>query len=106
MRDSKYRHVFGKALPKESWYEGIQGAGINAPDSNLVACNAKYFALAWKGGGGPFVVHPYACTGKLERVVDKEIQSTCVFNAHSMPVQVRFSAPPLSWERVCSRDAS
>jgi hypothetical protein len=52
VRDSKYRHVFGKALAKESWYESIQGAGISAPDSNLVACNSKYFALAWKGGGG------------------------------------------------------
>ena len=52
VRASKYRHVFGKAQAKESWYEGIQGAGINAPDSNLVACNAKYFAIAWKGGGG------------------------------------------------------
>jgi len=54
VRASKYRHVFGKAQAKESWYEGIQGAGINAPDSNLVACNAKYFALAWKGGGGEY----------------------------------------------------
>ena len=52
VRDSKYRHVFGKALAKEGWYEAIQGAGISAPDSNLVACNAKYLALAWKGGGG------------------------------------------------------
>eukprot|EP00802_Teleaulax_amphioxeia_P011476 Tamp_11508.p1 GENE.Tamp_11508~~Tamp_11508.p1 ORF type:complete len:534 (+),score=136.96 Tamp_11508:23-1624(+) len=87
VRGSKYRHVFGKALAKESWYEGIQGAGINAPDSNIVACNAKYFALAWKGGGGPFVVQPYTCTGKLERVVDKEIQAVANFNGHSMPVQ-------------------
>lgn len=58
VRGSKYRHVFGKALAKESWYEGIQGAGINAPDSNIVACNAKYFALAWKGGGGTRAVAP------------------------------------------------
>ena len=87
VRGSKYRHVFGKALAKEGWYEGIQSAGISAPDSNLVACNAKYFALAWKGGGGPFVVHPLTRTGKLERVVDKEVISTSVFNGHSMPVQ-------------------
>jgi len=47
IRTSQFRHVFGKELPKESWYEGIQGAGVSAPDSNLVACNSKYFALAW-----------------------------------------------------------
>ena len=87
VRDSKFRHVFGKALNKEGWYEGIQSAGISAPDSNIVACNAKFFACAWKGGGGPFVVHPFACTGKLERVVNKEVTSTCVFNGHTMPVQ-------------------
>ena len=83
VRDSKYRHVFGKAAPKEGCYEGLNTAGVSAPDSNLVAANRHFFALSWKGGGGPFVVHPIACAGKLERVVDKEMHPPCVFNGHS-----------------------
>jgi hypothetical protein len=39
------------------------------------------------------VVQPYTCTGKLERVVDKEIQAVANFNGHSMPVQVLSSLP-------------
>jgi hypothetical protein len=35
VRDSKFRHVFGKALNKEGWYEGIQSAGISAPDRRV-----------------------------------------------------------------------
>ena len=83
VRDSKYRHVFGKAAPKEGCYEGLNTAGVSAPDSNLVAANRHFFALSWKGGGGPFIVHPIACAGKLERVVDKEMHPPCVFNGHS-----------------------
>jgi len=87
VRDSKYRHVFGKAANKEACYEGLQPASISAPDSNLVAANSKYFAVAWKGGGGPFVVYPLACTGKMETVVNKEVMPPAVINGHSMPVQ-------------------
>jgi hypothetical protein len=72
---------------QEACYEGLQPASISAPDSNLVAANSKYFAVAWKGGGGPFVVYPLACTGKMETVVNKEVMPPAVINGHSMPVQ-------------------
>lgn len=32
-------------------------------------------------------MHPLTCTGKLERMVNKEVTSTSVFNGNSMPVQ-------------------
>ncbi len=37
------------------------------------------------------MVHPYTSKGKLERVVNKEIQPISNFNGQSMPVQVRLS---------------
>eukprot|EP00961_Rhodomonas_salina_P290134 3920705-Rhodomonas_salina.2 len=31
----------------------------------LILCSSKYFAVPWRGGGGPFVVWPLSKPGKL-----------------------------------------
>jgi hypothetical protein len=67
VRASKFRHVFGKSVKKEEQYEDLN-PGSSAPDSNLCDANAKYFALPWRGGGGPFVIWPLAKTGRLPKV--------------------------------------
>lgn len=80
VRNSKFRHVHGSSGNKEVWYENLNCAPSATPDSNLVACNTKYLAVAWRGGGGPFVVHPMACTGKMS-------STPKMFQGHSGPVQ-------------------
>ena len=64
VRSSKFRHVFGKPVRKEDQYENIQ-CNASAPESNLLDANTKYFALPWRGGGGPFVVWPLDKQGRL-----------------------------------------
>ena len=68
VRSSKFRHVFGKTLRKEDHYENIQ-SNVSAQDSNLCDANAKYFAVPWRGGGGPFVVWPLNKPGRLPQNV-------------------------------------
>ncbi len=68
VRSSKFRHVFGKSVRKEEHYENVQ-SNASAPDSNLLDCSPKYFAVPWRGGGGPFVVWPLSKPGRLPQDV-------------------------------------
>eukprot|EP00286_Rhodomonas_abbreviata_P021268 CAMPEP_0181309598 /NCGR_PEP_ID=MMETSP1101-20121128/12098_1 /TAXON_ID=46948 /ORGANISM="Rhodomonas abbreviata, Strain Caron Lab Isolate" /LENGTH=410 /DNA_ID=CAMNT_0023416091 /DNA_START=185 /DNA_END=1413 /DNA_ORIENTATION=+ len=68
VRASKFRHVFGKSVKKEEHYENVQ-SNASAPDSNLVDASPRYFAVPWRGGGGPFVVWPLNKTGRLPQDV-------------------------------------
>lgn len=68
VRASKFRHVFGKAVKKEEQYEDLM-PGSSAPDSNACECNAKYFGLPWRGGGGPFIIWPLDKQGRLPKVL-------------------------------------
>eukprot|EP01090_Pellita_catalonica_P009066 TRINITY_DN2012_c0_g1_i1.p1 TRINITY_DN2012_c0_g1~~TRINITY_DN2012_c0_g1_i1.p1 ORF type:complete len:474 (+),score=95.41 TRINITY_DN2012_c0_g1_i1:56-1423(+) len=66
VRQSKYRHVFGKAEKSENQYTDLR-LSQNAWDSNFVTSNTKFFAFCWQaGGGGALAVVPWSKTGKLE----------------------------------------
>ena len=78
VRASKFRHAFGKAAKKEEQYENVQSTA-SAPDSNLMDANTKYFALPWRGGGGPFVVWPLSKNGRLPKDMN-------MFIGHGGPV--------------------
>ena len=69
VRSSKFRHVFGKTVRKEDQYENLM-PGTAGPDSNLCDVNKKYFALPWRGGGGPFVVWSLNKPGRLPQVCE------------------------------------
>lgn len=65
VRQSKYRHVFGKARKREGCYDNIN-LSRNAWDSNYICANHKYFAVCWEAaGGGSFAVVPFTEKGKL-----------------------------------------
>ncbi|XP_004208361.2 coronin-6 isoform X1 [Hydra vulgaris] len=66
VRNSKYRHVFGKAGKKEECYEGFNPTN-SASDGNFIAANEKFIACCITvGGGGAFIVIPIEKTGRLE----------------------------------------
>jgi len=51
VRQSKYRHVFAPQPKRDTTYEGIK-LTKNAWDSNYVAANPSFIAVAWQVGGG------------------------------------------------------
>ena len=58
VRNSKYRHVFGKAGKKEECYEAFNPTN-SASDGNFIAANEKFIACCIAvGGGGAFIVIP------------------------------------------------
>ena len=66
VRQSKYRHVFGKAFKREKCYDNIK-LSRNAWDSNYICANLKFFAVCVEAaGGGSFVVVPFELKGKLK----------------------------------------
>lgn len=66
VRQSKYRHVFGKAFKKEKCYDNIK-LSRNAWDTNYITCSLKFFAVCVEAaGGGSFVVVPWEAKGKLK----------------------------------------
>lgn len=58
VRASKFRHIFGKDLRKEHWYEGFRVTNC-AFEGYFIAANSKFVAFCVEvGGGGAFMVHP------------------------------------------------
>ena len=59
VRQSKFRHVFGQAGKKETWYDGKRITKSNWEGSTYCAVNPKYLAIIVESaGGGAFVVLP------------------------------------------------
>lgn len=66
VRNSKFRHVFGQALRKESCYDNIR-ITKNSWDSNFCAVNPKFLAIVTEAaGGGAFLVIPLKQSGKVD----------------------------------------
>ncbi|EWC47000.1 coronin-like protein crn1 [Drechslerella stenobrocha 248] len=64
VRQSKYRHVFGRSTRKEQCYDNLH-ISKNAWDSNIVKANPKYLSVNWEAsGGGAFAVIPLNERGK------------------------------------------
>lgn len=58
IRQSKYRHVFGKPLKRDQCYDNIRVSKISW-DSTLCSVNPKYIAIITEAaGGGAFLVLP------------------------------------------------
>ncbi|XP_063397039.1 coronin-1B-like isoform X1 [Mytilus trossulus] len=67
IRQSKYRHVFGKPLKRDQCYDNIRVSKISW-DSTLCSVNPKYIAIITEAaGGGAFLVLPLSKTGRIER---------------------------------------
>ena len=58
MRQSKYRHVFGKELKRDQCYDNIRITKISW-DATYCSVNTKYLAIITEAaGGGAFLVVP------------------------------------------------
>ena len=67
MRQSKYRHVFGKELKRDQCYDNIRITKISW-DATYCSVNPKYLAIITEAaGGGAFLVVPISKTGRVER---------------------------------------
>ncbi|XP_019717652.1 coronin-2A isoform X1 [Hippocampus comes] len=65
-RSSKFRHVFGKAAPKESCYDGVP-ITLSVQDNNFCAVNPRFLAVITEcAGGGAFLVLSVHHTGKVD----------------------------------------
>ncbi|XP_078600315.1 coronin-6-like [Branchiostoma floridae x Branchiostoma japonicum] len=65
VRQSKFRHVFGAAMKKDSHYEGIP-VTRNSFDSTFCAVNPKFLAIVTEAaGGGSFLVLPIEKVGRV-----------------------------------------
>jgi coronin-1B/1C/6 len=68
VRTSKYRHVFAAPPRKETVWDGVK-LTKNAWDSNFVAVNPSYVAVAWQvGGGGAVGIIDSSTVTKLDKV--------------------------------------
>jgi len=66
VRQSKYRHVFGKPQKKDEGYDGIK-ISRNAWDSTMSSVNTKFLAVVLEAqGGGAFMVIPLESTGRVD----------------------------------------
>jgi len=66
VRSSKFRHVFGTVAKKEDCYDDMR-VTRSAWDSNYAAASPLYFGVLYEaGGGGSFIVLPYAASGKVD----------------------------------------
>ncbi|ESO97311.1 hypothetical protein LOTGIDRAFT_114901 [Lottia gigantea] len=67
MRNSKFRHVFGKALRREQCYDNIR-ITRSSWDAAYCAVNPKFVAVVTEAaGGGAFLVLPLSKVGRIER---------------------------------------
>ncbi|EGD80680.1 coronin-2B [Salpingoeca rosetta] len=65
VRQSKFRHVFGKSAKREESYDGIR-ITRNAWDSPFCSVNSKFLAIVLEsGGGGAFTVLNLENTGRI-----------------------------------------
>eukprot|EP00055_Hartaetosiga_balthica_P006156 m.18977 g.18977 ORF g.18977 m.18977 type:complete len:464 (+) comp5046_c0_seq1:336-1727(+) len=66
VRQSKFRHVFGKAAKREDSYDGVR-VSKNAWDSPFCSVNARFIAIVLEsGGGGAFTVLNLENTGRVD----------------------------------------
>lgn len=69
IRQSKFKHIFGKALKRDECYECIP-ITRSAHDASFCAVNPKYLAIITEtSGGGGFAVIPIQQVCKLLKFV-------------------------------------
>jgi len=87
----KFRHMFGTESVKEFSIYNLQ-PDLSVIDSPIIACGETYFALPYKGGGGPVFISMIDSFGKVKAdstayVNDDTPSSNILVNAHKAPVQ-------------------
>lgn len=67
VRNSKYRHVFGKEFKKEERYDNVRLSKSTTTESTMCAVNTKFVAVILEArGGGSFIVFPQSQYGRVE----------------------------------------
>lgn len=75
----KYRHLYGKEPKKELTYFGLQ-PDLTALDSPIIAGNEHYWAIPYRGGGGPVYLSKHSTYGKV-------LPECLTLNGHKSTVQ-------------------
>eukprot|EP00753_Platysulcus_tardus_P018248 PLAT6794.3.p2 GENE.PLAT6794.3~~PLAT6794.3.p2 ORF type:complete len:479 (-),score=217.08 PLAT6794.3:145-1524(-) len=78
VRSSKFRHVYAEPFKADLHYTDLRLATATSL-GNYIAANGKYFAIPYRGGGGPVAVIPHSRVGK--QAIDLP-----VVNGHSSTV--------------------
>eukprot|EP00297_Palpitomonas_bilix_P007598 CAMPEP_0113875008 /NCGR_PEP_ID=MMETSP0780_2-20120614/4677_1 /TAXON_ID=652834 /ORGANISM="Palpitomonas bilix" /LENGTH=493 /DNA_ID=CAMNT_0000860897 /DNA_START=89 /DNA_END=1570 /DNA_ORIENTATION=+ /assembly_acc=CAM_ASM_000599 len=65
VRESKFRHIFGKPATKKDCYEDLRVETARSLESNLIAVSSSFIAVPYRGGGGPVLVLPHTQTGRV-----------------------------------------
>jgi len=90
VRQSKFRHVFGKEEKKDAGFDGVK-ISRNAWDSPFCSVNTKFISVVLEAqGGGAFMVIPLEKTGRVDLNYPKVTGHTsavldvqfCPFNDH------------------------
>ncbi|EDV21703.1 uncharacterized protein TRIADDRAFT_36434 [Trichoplax adhaerens] len=80
VRNSKFRHAYGKSAKKTDWYDNIRVTRSSA-DGHYCDANPKFLAVALDAsGGGAFVVLPIDQVGRVDTA------NQAVVNGHKGPV--------------------
>jgi WD40 repeat protein len=80
VRESKFRHLFGKPWKKDLCYTDVK-LQSSANQSNAIRVSDSYFAVPWQtAGGGSLVVVPLSLPGP------KIPHNYPILNAHKSPV--------------------
>lgn len=75
----KYRHIYGKEPKKELTYYNLQ-PDLTALDSPIIAGNEHYWAIPYRGGGGPVYLSTHSNFGKV-------LPECLTLNSHKATVQ-------------------
>ena len=99
VRESKFRHVFGKAWKKELCFTDVK-LQSSTNQSNSIRVSDKYFSVPWQtAGGGSFIVVPLGLPGP--RIPYK----WPILNAHSSPLTDIQFHPFNDIITTCARDS-
>jgi len=67
VRNSKFRHVFGKEFKKEERYDNVRLSKSTTTESTMCSVNTKFVAVILEArGGGSFIVFPATQYGRVE----------------------------------------
>lgn len=72
VRNSKYRHVFGREFKKEQRYDNVRLSKSTTTESTMCAVNTKFVAVILEArGGGSFILFPKDNFGRIENEAPK-----------------------------------
>ena len=100
VRESKFRHLFGKPWKKDLCFSEIR-LQTSANQSNAIKTNDDFFAIPWEtAGGGSLIIVPLSMKGP------KLPPKYPTLNAHPSPVSDFQFHPFLPFIASCGRESS